>query len=64
MDKINDKKSTGFFLVALAILIIYNCWNRFSTLPPEFLLGAFSGWLLKAGSQSFREAEKIENERE
>ena len=52
----------GCLWMTLAVIVIFNTWNRFYTLPADFLLGALAAWSIGCGMSKFRKADKTENE--
>jgi hypothetical protein len=59
---INDKKAAGFVVAALGSMIVYKIWNTNQTLPADFLLGAFSAWLIRTAVAFFKSVEELQSE--
>ena len=59
---INDKKTAGFVVAALGSMIVYKIWNTNQTLPADFLLGAFSAWLMRTSMAFFKSVEELQNQ--
>jgi hypothetical protein len=61
-QKRDDFLMMGCLWMTLAVIVIFNTWNRFYTLPADFLLGALAAWSIGCGMSKFRKADKTENE--
>jgi hypothetical protein len=59
---INDKKTAGFVLGVIGGIIIYKTWNTYQTLPADFLLGAFTAWLVRTSMAFFKSVEELQNQ--
>ena len=44
----------GLLWFTLAVVVVVNTWNRFGTLPAEFLLGSLTAWSVACGMNKFR----------
>jgi hypothetical protein len=58
---ISDKKTAGFVVAALGSMLVYKIWNTNQTLPADFLLGAFSAWLIRTAVAFFKSVEELQN---
>ena len=48
-------------VAALGSMIVYKIWNTNQTLPADFLLGAFSAWLIRTAVAFFKSVEELQN---
>lgn len=53
-QKRDDLLMMGLLWFTLAVVVVVNTWNRFGTLPAEFLLGSLTAWSVACGMNKFR----------
>ena len=58
---ISDKKTAGFVLGVIGGIVLYKTWNTYGTLPSDFLLGTFTGWLARTSMAFFKSVEELQN---
>jgi hypothetical protein len=61
-QKKDDLLMMACLWVTLAVIVIFSTWNRFYTLPAEFLLGALAAWSISCAMSKFRKTEKMDNQ--